>query len=583
EGWYKDSTFTTTWSFATDPVTEATTLYAKWEAIPVFYDVTFESNGGSTVTAQSIEAGKFVVEPTAPTKAGFTFEGWYKDSSLTTVWNFATDPVTEATTLYAKWEVIPVFYDVIFESNGGSTVTAQSIESGKFVVEPTAPTKTGFTFEGWYKESTFTTAWNFTTDPVTEATTLYAKWEAIPVFYDVTFESNGGSTVNPQSIESGKFVVEPTAPTKAGFTFEGWYKESTFTTTWNFATDPVTEATTLYAKWEAIPVFYDVTFESNGGSTVTAQSVESGKFVVEPTEPTKAGFTFEGWYKDSTFTTAWNFATDPVTEATTLYAKWEAIPVFYDVTFESNGGSTVNPQSIESGKFVVEPTAPTKAGFTFEGWYKDSGFTTAWNFTTDTVTEATTLYAKWEAIPVFYDVTFESNGGTPVKTLSVKSGNPITEVINPMKEGYLFKGWYKDSLLTTPWIFEIDLVTESITLYAKWEAIPVAYDVTFESNGGTSVASQSIESGKFIVEPTAPTKAGFTFKGWYKDSAFTTEWDFTKDTVTEPITLYAKWEKDTILPPTGISYTNSVMIGLTMVGLGFVIIGYRKKEKLSKS
>ncbi|WP_161405318.1 InlB B-repeat-containing protein, partial [Paenibacillus silvestris] len=87
---------------------------------------------------------------------------------------------------------------------------------------------------------------------------------------------------------------------------------------------------------------------------------------------------------------------------TTLYAKWTAIPVAtYTVTFDSKDGSAVaNLTGITAGAPITKPVDPTRAGYTFSGWYKDEGYASAWDFTTDTVSANTTLYAKWTAIPV---------------------------------------------------------------------------------------------------------------------------------------------------------------------------------------
>ena len=146
---------------------------------------------------------------------------------------------------------------------------------------------------------------------------------------------------------------------------------------------------------------YTVTFDSQGGSTVSSQTVEDGGLVTEPTAPTKEGETFAGWYKESGCTNAWDFTTDTVTANVTLYAKWGINT--HTVTFDSQGGSTVSSQTVEESGLVTEPTAPTKEGYTFSGWYKESGCTSAWDFATDTVTANVTLYAKWTPLYALRD------------------------------------------------------------------------------------------------------------------------------------------------------------------------------------
>lgn len=136
-----------------------------------------------------------------------------------------------------------------------------------------------------------------------------------------------------------------------------------------------------------------VSFNSQGGSAVNPITATYNQAITAPT-PTKTGYTFLGWYKDASCTQAWNFATDTVTASTTLYAKWGIGK--YTVTFNSKGGSNVATITGNYGSIIAKPANPTKKGFVFAGWYKDAGLKTAWNFTTDKVKENTTLYAKWD-------------------------------------------------------------------------------------------------------------------------------------------------------------------------------------------
>lgn len=142
-----------------------------------------------------------------------------------------------------------------------------------------------------------------------------------------------------------------------------------------------------------------VTFDSNGGSAVAGQNVVIGKKVTKPADPTKTGYVFAGWYKDSAFATEWDFTTDTVTEDTTLYAKWTASS--YAVTLNTNGG-TINSGNVTSYTYGIGATLPTnvtKEGHTFEGWYDNSSFTgTAVTSISTTATGAKTYYAKWEEI-----------------------------------------------------------------------------------------------------------------------------------------------------------------------------------------
>ena len=224
---------------------KTTTFTVDVTAATTNYTVTFNSNGGNSVTAQTIASGGKATEPQNVTRNGYTLAGWFRDNTtFQNQWNFATDTVTQNIILYAKWNIN--LYTVTFNSLGGSSVQAQTVEYGSKAAEPQNVTLSGFTFVGWYKG---TNQWNFATDTVTNDMTLYAKWNVNQ--YTVTFNSNGGSTVaNIPNVTHGTYITEPSPnPTKANYAFGGWYKEAGLTNAWNFATDTVTQDITLYAKW----------------------------------------------------------------------------------------------------------------------------------------------------------------------------------------------------------------------------------------------------------------------------------------------------------------------------------------------
>ena len=109
--------------------------------------------------------------------------------------------------------------------------------------------------------------------------------------------------------------------------------------------------------------YYTVTFDSDGGSTVSSQRVESGKTVTKPSNPTKTDYDFDGWFTGDTL---YDFDT-PVKADITLKAKWEI--AIYTITFDSDGGSDIEVQYVQAGKTVKEPDAPGKQGYGFYGWY----------------------------------------------------------------------------------------------------------------------------------------------------------------------------------------------------------------------
>jgi uncharacterized repeat protein (TIGR02543 family) len=211
--------------------------------------------------------------------------------------------------------------------------------------------------------------------------------------YTVTFHTNGGTPADfTQQVQSGGKVTIPTDPTREGYTFDGWYKEASGTTKWDFDKDTVTTNLDLYAKWTRNT--YKVTFDTEGVAPVPAiQDVPYGDYAKIPAD-TKEGHILDGWYKENTKTNKWNFDTDTVKENITLYGTWTRT---YTVTFNLNGASgtaPVHPAVLYGGK-ITEPPAPQWAGWTFEAWYKEAACTNPWNFVTDTVTTDITLYAKW--------------------------------------------------------------------------------------------------------------------------------------------------------------------------------------------
>ena len=98
-------------------------------------------------------------------------------------------------TLVATWiELAATEYTIIFDSNGGSVVTSIVEEEGNLISAPTAPTRTGYTFNNWFSDTSLTTLYVFDIMP-SQNMTLYAKWTINS--YTISFNSNGGSAVSP--------------------------------------------------------------------------------------------------------------------------------------------------------------------------------------------------------------------------------------------------------------------------------------------------------------------------------------------------------------------------------------------------
>lgn len=296
---------------------------------------------------------------------------------------------------------------------------------------------------------------------------------------------------------------------------------------------------------------YVVSFNTDGGSQIIDEVVSEGDRATRPEDPTKEGYTFIDWYKESTLIRVWDFQVEQIYASTTIHAKWEkdkVEEVRFTVRFESNGGTKLKDLSIRENNKIYKPEDPLKANYIFKGWYKEAALLNEWNFSNDFVVSNITLYAKWEESDketLEFTVLFESNDGTTVVDRVVKSNQLVEKPNDPTKPNHKFIGWYKNEELTTVWNFKTDIVTTDIILFAKWEEVATEYRVNFNSNGGTIVTSKNVKEDNLIEKPNDPTKTNFVFKGWYKEEGLVNEWNFEVDKVVRDITLYAKWEEGT--------------------------------------
>ncbi|MDR0523859.1 MAG: leucine-rich repeat protein [Candidatus Methanoplasma sp.] len=153
-----------------------------------------------------------------------------------------------------------------------------------------------------------------------------------------------------------------------------------------------------------------------------------------------------------------------------------------------------------------------------------------------------------EALPGDHIVAFDSRGGSAVRSQTVREGSIAAEPAPPSRSGYSFEGWFREIECATEWDFMSDVVEEDLTLYAKWAAVsgtprPPTYTATFDSRGGTPVPSaKGLARDSLVPAPQSPEREGYSFDGWFKDAECSREWDFSADTVTSNVTLYAKWE-----------------------------------------
>lgn len=371
----------------------------------------------------------------------------------------------------------------------------------------------------------------------------------------VTLNANGGkfegnAETATVKVEWGERLDSKTLPaaTNGDKTFVGWYTDSACTQKYDFNT-PVTGEFTLYAQWSASS--YTVTFDPNGGNF--ADGVDNIVLVAPdaaiqtaPTDPTRDGYAFDGWFQSSDCTgNPWKFGAngDKVTQPSkTLYAKWTKL---HQVTFYPNGGaysdsSDTKSQSVRDGgnvdtTAIVEPTPPTDKEFV--GWYNQADGGVEFNFNS-VINKPVELFAQYGC-----KITFDARDGTPsVAALTTDPSCTLSGKTLPTasKTGYTFDAWYTD----TTWAEKVSNTTKfskNTKVYARYKA-----EVTFNLNGApqiTTPAKQTVLEGAKVTAPTV-SLTGHSLVGWYTDSACTEakKWNFDNDTVTEAITLYAKFE-----------------------------------------
>ena len=286
-----------------------------------------------------------------------------------------------------------------------------------------------------------------------------------------------------------------------------------------------------------------VTFDYGDGSRSTTETKYYEKPYGSLPTPTRNGYTFSGWYLSRAYTREIT-SSDTVnnSEDHTLYARWTAGE--YTVSFNSNGGSAVSPIAVTYGKKYGNLPLPTKPGYTFDGWYTDSGEKVTADSTVN-VDRNHTLNAKWRENT--YTVRFNPTGGSVSgSTKSIKYGQSYGDLPTPTKAGYKFEGWYTSSSGGTK-IYSSDtfVFTEDIELYARWS--PATYTVSFNSNGGSSVSSISVKYGDTYGTLPTPKKDYYKFVGWYTSPSGGTKVS-SGDTFNSAsnITLYAQWQQNPI-------------------------------------
>ena len=409
-------------------------------------------------------------------------------------------------------------------ANGtGAEFTATKIEGLPLALAGESFTRTGYTQTGWATVDGGEKVYDLGAIYEENAPiTLYPVWTANQ--YTVTLDSNGGGAVTPSTVTVTYGEDCPAMPVLqwAGHIFYGWYdaqaggKQYVDGNGNSTARYDKTENCTLYAIWSDAPRC-TVTFDPNGGILAgknTSEQRSNDSVQYKPDDPTKEGHFFLGWYKDPACTQRWDFS-DWVTEDMTLYAGWRILN--YTIFFDSAGGSAIDPITQNYGTTINAPAAPTKTGYTFNGWEPELPPTMpAHNMA---------LTAQWRINS--YTVTLDPNGGrVSPDALSVTYLTAYGPLPTPVRSDYRFDGWY----LGDDKIEAQTVMSQAAphTLTARWTFQPSAIvgpsrdTLTLETNGGSPIAPIHAARGTTLeLSALQPEKSGFRFTGWYLDKALT--------------------------------------------------------------
>ncbi|MBR4654468.1 MAG: InlB B-repeat-containing protein, partial [Kiritimatiellae bacterium] len=406
-------------------------LYAVWVAAAQTARITFDANGGSVAPDYwNCVVGTAVEAFPTPTRPGFTFAGWWTaKTGGTQVESIAR--VTSAQTFYAHWaengSVTPGDGTCIvtFNPNGGSVgeTTRQMAEGSSLVMLPT-PTRTGFTFAGWWTAANGGVQVSAATI-VTGSVTYYAHWNHL-----VAFDANGGSlgTASPtRLVAEGDAVGTLPVPERADYLFAGWWT-AVSNGTQIAATTVVPSNMTYYALWNCT-----VTFNANGGSLDTASS---SRLVMENTEigelpgAVRTGYAFAGWWTAASGG-AQISASTVVTAAVTNYAHWTANTYF--VSFSATGGmGTYNQQMVYDEAAALLPNRFDKAGSLFRGWATTLGGAVVYGDgaivrnLSARANDVVTLYAVWQEKPASVLACEEAFAGTAEVALDADDNIVVT-------------------------------------------------------------------------------------------------------------------------------------------------------------
>ena len=524
-------------------------LYGKFT--PIEYTIQYVYNDGKATstnpTTYTVESDTITLADATGADWGKTFLEWHDENGqkITEIPTGSTGD--RVITAYWNWPVHLHYLDKDNNEIESATLYVSELEPGACVL-PTGE-KTGYDFDGWYeaKKDIGTASHKLNALSIAKKWELYGRYTAkTDVSYTVKYLREGDNkvlapekvvtdqTFDTEVTEQAADVVgyTPDAPSKT-MILDEYNKVLTFSYS----------ANTYDYTVRHIKQLPDGSYDEANAEVETL----SGKFEALAAVTAKD---YGSHYPTNDADTKQNIK---IEKGLTIDVKYDLDE--HTLTFETNGGSAINPVTVRHGNAVARPADPTKDKYTFIGWYADPEFTEEYDFAT--VLEADkTIYAKFELtstpigdIYVRYDVLHikQLPDGTydlanaEVEHLSAKKDTTVTAVIKDYRATHHVNVNRTLSKLTGTAI-QPYMGVDGKPVYT---ILSVYYDLdfhtlTFDTMGGSKIAPETVRHGLTVAKPKDPVNGGYIFDGWYTDKTYRTPYNFATP-LTQDTTIYAKW------------------------------------------
>ena len=447
-------------------------LYVNWEYGN--YTLTYDNNGGTGCTSKTGLIGQPWGTLCTPSKKGFDFIEWRVKNSNTVITK--DTKVTGNLTVVAQWK--PSIYTLTYNCPDGSTCPKKTAAYNSTWGTLCTPTRTGYTFTGWYDGTNSVTA----TTQVNGPRTVSCKWKIKS--YTLKYNDNGGTGCSSKPItrNHGQAWGTLCTPKRTGYTFTGWTGLSSKTAVKN---------ENLTASWKIDT--YKLTYSCSYGSC-TSKTATYNKPWGTLCTPTRTGYKFTGWYDNTTQITASTVAKAHKTVA----CKWKVNS--YTLKYNDNGGSGCSSKPItrNHGQAWGTLCTPKRTGYTFTGWT---------GLSSKTAVKNENLTASWKIDT--YKLTYScSYGSCTSKTATYNK--PWGTLCTPTRTGYKFTGWYDN----TTQITASTVAKAHKTVACKWKVN--SYTLKYNDNGGSGCSSKPItrNHGEAWGTLCTPKRTGYKFTGW---------------------------------------------------------------------